>query len=246
MKEQLYTIPVNEALDKNTECPICAMYESLEQSALEFTLGPSYMEDDVRMVTDRIGFCERHIDMMYKKGNRLGLALMMKTHADKVISEVYNKKKTMKLPKVSLFKKSDAPAENSVSAYLGELEKNCFVCEKITNVFDRYIDTVFYLYQSDGDFREKFFKSKGFCNKHLRLLLNESGKKLDEKQASEFNEKCVNLYLTNMERVRDDLSWFIDKFDYRNQDAPWKDGKDAPQRMMMKQNGVFYEPGQNS
>ena len=60
MKEQLYTIPVNEAFDEKTECPICSMYHSIEEGALDFTLGPSYMEDDVRMVTDRIGFCDRH------------------------------------------------------------------------------------------------------------------------------------------------------------------------------------------
>ncbi|MCQ2537615.1 MAG: DUF6062 family protein [Lachnospiraceae bacterium] len=246
MKEQLYTIPVNEAFDSETECPICAMYDSLEQGALEFTLGPSYMEDDVRMVTDKIGFCERHIDMMYEKGNRLGLALMMKTHADRTIVEVENKKKTMKLPKISLFKKSEGSAENSVAAYLAELEKSCFVCDRINGVFDRYIDTIFYLYKSDSDFRSKFYASKGFCNKHLRLLINAAQNQLDEKEISDFNNRCVDLYLTNMKRVRDDLSWFIDKFDYRNQDAPWKDSKDAPKRMIMKQNSVFYDPNKKA
>lgn len=241
MKEQLYTIPVNEAFDKNCECPICAMYESLEQGAIEFTLGPSYMEDDVRMVTDKIGFCERHVEQMYAKGNRLGLALMLKTHADRTINEIHNKKKMMKLPKVGLFKKGDS-GENSVSAYLCELDGKCFVCDKINGVFDRYIDTIFYLYQSDSNFREKFFKSKGFCNRHLRLLLNEAPRKLDDKSVSEFCDRCVDLYLSNMERVRDDLDWFITKFDYRFQDAPWKDAKDAPQRMMLKQNSVYYEP----
>lgn len=241
MKEQLYTIPVNEAFESETECPVCSMYESLEQGALEFTLGPSYMEDDVRMVTDKIGFCDRHIEKMYEKGNRLGLALMMKTHADRTIVEVAQKKKTMKLPKVSLFRKSEGPAENSVAAYLAQLEHSCFVCDRINGVFDRYIDTIFYLYKTDSDFRSRFYASKGFCNKHLRLLLNSAQSKLEDKDAPEFCEKVVDLYLKNMERVRDDLSWFIDKFDYRYQDEPWKDSKDAPQRMMMKQDAVFYD-----
>ena len=46
MAEQLYTIPVNEAFEADFECPICAMHRSLERNAIEYTMGPSYMEDD--------------------------------------------------------------------------------------------------------------------------------------------------------------------------------------------------------
>ena len=61
MKEQLYTIPVNEAFARDCECPVCAMYHKLKEDALDFTLGPSYMEDDIRMVTDKVGFCKEHV-----------------------------------------------------------------------------------------------------------------------------------------------------------------------------------------
>ena len=27
MKEKIYTIPVNDAFDKDCECPLCAMYQ---------------------------------------------------------------------------------------------------------------------------------------------------------------------------------------------------------------------------
>ena len=32
-------------LDKDCECPICAMRKVLETNAVEYTMGPSYMED---------------------------------------------------------------------------------------------------------------------------------------------------------------------------------------------------------
>ena len=32
------------------------MYEEIEQSVIEFTMGPSYMEDDIRFQTDEKGF----------------------------------------------------------------------------------------------------------------------------------------------------------------------------------------------
>ena len=61
MKEKLYTIPVNDAFASSCECPICTMYKTLEDNSIEYTMGPSYMEDDVRSETDRLGFCDKHI-----------------------------------------------------------------------------------------------------------------------------------------------------------------------------------------
>ncbi len=88
MKEKLYTIPVNEAFQKACECPICVMRAELEKNALEYTIGPSYMEDDVRAETDRLGFCKDHMQKLWEQNNRLGLALMTKTHMEKTIQEV--------------------------------------------------------------------------------------------------------------------------------------------------------------
>ena len=240
MKEQLYTIPVNEAFEKACECPVCEMYRSLEQGALEFTLGPSYMEDDVRMVTDKVGFCDDHVSKMYAMGNRLGLALMLKTHADKMIKEAESRKGQTKPKKSGLFSK-DQESGSGLSRYLRETEESCFVCNRINDVFDRYIDTMFYLYGTDRDFKDKMQSSKGFCSAHTRLLIDKCYEKLSPDDAKVFSDMVVNLFLDNLKRVRDDLSWFIDKFDYRNQDAPWKESKDSLQRMMMKQNSVFYD-----
>ncbi len=242
MKEQLYTIPVNEAFDENTECPICSMYHSIEEDALDFTLGPSYMEDDVRMVTDRIGFCEKHVAKLYERGNRLGLALMLKTHADRMISEVEKKQKSVKAVKKSSFLKKSADSGNAVSEYLDNLENSCFVCSKINDVFDRYIDTMLWLYDNDQDFRNRFKSSKGFCNSHYSLVLKKCVEVFNSSKAEEFIKTCNDIYLNNIKRVRDDLSWFIDKFDYRYTDEPWKDSKDALQRSMMKDNSIYYKP----
>ena len=46
MAEQLYTIPVNDAFHADCECPLCQMQKTLEEHAIEYTMGPSYMEDD--------------------------------------------------------------------------------------------------------------------------------------------------------------------------------------------------------
>ena len=52
MKEKIFTIPVNDAFDSGCECPVCYMKRELENAAVEYTMGPSYMEDDIRAKTD--------------------------------------------------------------------------------------------------------------------------------------------------------------------------------------------------
>ena len=59
MKEQLYTIPLNDAVNAQDECPFCFIHRSIEQDLLDFVLGSgsSYMEADIREQTDKAGFC---------------------------------------------------------------------------------------------------------------------------------------------------------------------------------------------
>ena len=49
MKEQLYTIPLNDAVNAQDECPFCFIHRSIEQDLLDFVLGSgsSYMEADI-------------------------------------------------------------------------------------------------------------------------------------------------------------------------------------------------------
>lgn len=49
------------------------------------------------------------------------------------------------------------------------------------------------------------------------------------------------MYITNMERVRDDLAWFINKFDYKYQNEPWYNAKDSVIRSLVKTNGVILD-----
>ncbi len=239
MAEKLYTIPVNDAFDEKSECPVCSMRRKLTEDALNFTLGPSYMEDDVRMVTDRVGFCKEHVTEMYKRGNRLGLALMLKTHADKVIADMEGKQKRGFVKGGLFSKKKEAPDE----AYLNKVTSTCFVCDKINDTFKRYVETTVILYSQDEDFRKKVASCKGFCNEHYSLLLSEARKKMTGKYREDFISDIDKAYLNGMKRVRDDLSWFIDKFDYRYANEPWKESKDSLQRMITKQNSTFINEG---
>ena len=43
----------------------------------------------------------------------------------------------------------------------------------------------------------------------------------------------------NMERLAEDVAWMVEKFDYKNADADWKNSKDAIQRGMQKLKGGY-------
>lgn len=237
MKEKLYTIPVNDAFAVDCECPICAMKKKLEEDAVDYTMGPSYMEDDTRMQTDRMGFCEKHMRMIWEKNNRLGLALVASTHIKKITKDIEGLA-AQGVEKGGLFKKVKG---DPVVEYLKQLEGSCFVCERIQTSFERYVMTVCYLWKSDGDFRKKYEESKGFCNEHYRALLESGVKYLSGKQLEEFREATNRIYMENMKRMLEDVEWFINKFDYRYQDEPWKNSEDAMQRTLTKLNGIVVD-----
>ena len=46
----------------------------------------------------------------------------------------------------------------------------------------------------------------------------------------------------NLQRLEKELNWYTQKFDYRNQDAPWGDSKDALERTVNKLRGWCLGP----
>lgn len=238
MKEQLYSIPVNDAFDADCECPVCFMYNKLQSDAIDFVMGASYMEDDVRMETDEIGFCANHLPLMYKNQNRLGLGLMMLTYMDKQL-KVLEKLSTEKVKKPSLFAKGDS--SDAVFDYTDKQQKSCYVCKRMAHNYERYLATIFYLYDNDSVFREKFARSKGFCLKHYGELHKMAPSSLSGKYLDKFISTMNTKMIDNFHRVRDELEWFTDKFDYRNADADWKNSKDALIRALQKTNSLFVE-----
>ena len=242
MKEKIYTIPVNEAFDAGGECPFCTMREKIENDAINYVLGPSYMEEDIRAETDEKGFCKRHIRNMYERQNSLGIALMLSTHFEKICGELREKLKEAPVSgKKSLFSRPKEGERSASSEFIHQTADSCYVCERIEENMARYIDTFFYLWKTEPEFKEKVLSGNGFCIEHFAMLLDEGQKRISDKEYSEFYNSLSKLELENLERVRGDLLWFIDKFDYRFHDEPWKNSKDALPRSIKKLMGENVE-----
>ena len=96
-------------------------------------------------------------------------------------------------------------------------------------------------WKKDDEFKPKFKAAKGFCTPHYSLLLKKSVEHLKGSELEEFVQLINEMYITNMERVRDDVAWFINKFDYKYQDEPWYNAKDSVIRSLVKASSVILE-----
>ncbi len=246
MKEKLYTIPLNDAVNAADECPFCFIERKLEQDTLDFVLGnsSSYMESDIREDTDNAGFCRAHFQKMFDYGNTLGNAWILKTHYEKIQRKMAAafEAHTPSKQGFKMFAKSAAD-RNPLVDWIKSAEASCYICDKFKSTYQRYMDTFFYMYTSDADFKKRILESKGFCLTHFGQLCEAADKRLKEKDLIVFYDDMKTLMTENMARVYEDVSWMIDKFDYRFKDADWKNSKDAIPRGMQKLKGGYPADG---
>ncbi len=240
MREQIHTIPVNEAFETADECPFCHLEREAEQRAIRYTAGPgaSYMEPEVRAATDAAGFCGAHMKKLYDYGNTLGSALMLQTYMAGMMEELSARRAAFSPPRRGLLSRKKQTADTPCWQALRGREDRCFLCEKIDYNMQRYYATFFMLVK-DPQFREKVQQSKGFCMRHFSRLLEEAEKSLPHGQSDWFYETVFSLMEENLQRVKGDLDWLIAKFDYRNAGKPWGNSQDALQRTMQKLRGIY-------
>ena len=243
MKEKIETIPVNEAFRSEDECPFCYLERQAEQRAIRYTLGPgaSYMEPLVRGRTDTSGFCGTHMKKLFDYGNSLGNALILQTYYVGMLKELDQKIEEFSVPhKKGLFGSRHQDREHGDDALLQwehQRENRCFLCESVKDSMHRYYSTFFFLLK-EAEFRALVESGKGFCMCHFAQLLEAARVQLPNAHREWFYKTILPLMRENLARVQGDLDWFIQKFDYRNAGADWKNSKDAVSRAMQKLWGI--------
>lgn len=303
MKEKLYTIELTDALNSRDECLFCWLERKLERENLEFVLGSSYMESDVREKTSEKGFCRNHTKMMYDYGNTLGNAWILKSRMEHMRQEFARQMqaygeirqgggsgKTAGMqtaasggkggwlnrllnpnvgmgtakskakrgqefqesvrspagePREAASKPVEAPHELPAASgkpgpavrWLRSEESHCYICSRMREIYGRMLDTFVYMLRSDPDFAAALMESNGFCLHHFSDVLAVCGEKMKPQEKAEWLPKLGELMGRNLDRVQEDVDWLIEKYDYRNKDAEWKQSKDAVQRAMQKLTG---------
>lgn len=219
MAETIYTIPINEEFEARMEksecsCPLCNLYKKLESDELSLILGASMMEPEVRIKTNRLGFCPHHFDRMLTNGKRLPLALMLESHLDEIRGEIAGR---MSSPDKTVKR-------------LESLSQTCYVCERTEENFTHLVSNVVYMWETDAQFREKFGAQKYFCINHYARMLACGKKEMPKKVFKEFSESLESIVNKTLDELCSDVSWFCKKYDYRYEDEPWGNAKDAPER----------------
>ena len=232
--EQIYTIIINESFEKcekaENSCPLCAIREKFERDELELILGASMMEPAVRMKTNELGFCRDHYGKMLRAGKKLPVALMLESHFD-TVSELVRVNKLL-----------PARSAKGSAASIGKLSETCYICDRINSNFEKVLDNTVYMWISDGEFRRLFSAQKCFCLPHYASLLNAASRGLKTSDFRSFSSSLRAVEEKYVSRVRENLSFFIKKFDYRYENEPWGDAKDAVEKAIALLNGTGADP----
>ena len=219
MRESILTIPVNEVFESKCGCPICRMRNTLESRCIEYIMGAAMMEPDVRIETNRLGFCKTHFDQMMLQKNRLSLALMLQTHLQEIEKNIFTRK--------SLFE-----TKKSRQQKLSAVNCDCFVCSKIDWGMERLLVTFFEMFKKSGEFRAQFTEQEFICLPHFDMLMSAADAKLVKNELSDFEAACRQLTKKYLDSLIADVSHYCNMYDYRNAgaDADWGNSRDSIER----------------
>lgn len=227
MKEVIYTIPINDAYDEYCGCPVCRLEQKLNSDAVEYVMGAAMMEPDIRIETNRLGFCPRHFSEMMSLQNRLSIGLMLQSYLNELLSEVINAD-TKHMGKRELTALSDKLTERSDS---------CFVCDRVDDKLGQYIRNIIYLWESDMQFREKTKKQEFFCPKHLSMLTRTAVALLSKRNYGAFCDDHFTGARRELSSLSEDITKFCNSFNYMFRDVPLGSAKTAIERTISFLNG---------
>lgn len=228
MRDDICTIPVSEVFEENDGCPICRMRDTVEQRIISYILGDAMMEPDVRIETNRVGFCEKHYDKMLNYRARLQLSLILQTHIDEITKNVFSK---------GLF---TTPAKRGEKA--AKVSDTCFICDKIEYGVSRMIETVYRCYENERDFRELFNNQTMFCLPHYERLISGADKKKMHRYSKEFADNLTRITGDYAKNLHENISKYCAIYDYRAD----KENMKVPEIMNSVDTAVDFLVGRKS
>lgn len=214
MREDICSIPVNDVFLPKDGCPFCRMRDMLEDRMATYITGAAMMEPDVRIETNRLGFCGEHFNQILARGSRLSVALILESLLAEVEKEVFPEGKAV--PK-------------KIAAAVHAREENCFVCENIEKNTRHLVENTLKLWQSDPDFRRLYSQQPYICLPHYGMVL-EAAQKLPKKEFPAFEADTTRLAKAYCKELSGDVTHFCRMFDYRNAGGDWGNSKDAIER----------------
>lgn len=242
MKLTLDNIPIWDAFQSSeTECPICAIEEKSESKLLEILFLEMVMDVDFNKKLGReYDFCREHFKKLYNYPDKLGLAIIV----EKMLTAY---KDGLKKPgMINIHDITHSPGNAIQRLFKGSIGQNyipgkeCFICSRLESGSGMDIENMIHLWEADEDFRSLYSISKGFCVNHYNKAMSSCEIVIADSNARKrFKETTFKVEQESMERLHEELEWFIKKFDYRYSDLPWRTSKDSLPRSILKLTGSF-------
>lgn len=221
MREDITSIPVSEVFEPKDGCPICRMRDLLEKRVAEYITGAAMMEPDVRIETNKLGFCIDHYRLILKQRNRLGVALMLESHLAELEETVFQG--------APLIGKSAKRQAKSAIEHTG----TCFLCRQVEWAMQRMLATVCRLWENESDFRTLFSEQPSLCLPHFTALVSaaEAGG-MRKKRVPEFAKAAATISRNTLQELHGDVAHFCKMFDYRSssEGADWGNSRDSLER----------------
>ena len=224
---------------------MCTLESNTEKSYIDSFLGASVMEPDARVEVNERGFCPHHFTMLFNAQNRLGLALMAHTYLQetkKKFEQVSTKlckdiAKSSSSSAALFFSKEKHNPATEFAQYIKQHNSECVICERMHNTLNRYAYTVLHLWNTDPEFKAVLMSSRGFCLPHHATIIEIAKETMTNKKLEQWTKDILPIAVNALKLLEEELYWFTQKFDYRNQDKPWGNSKDALPRTLQKLTG---------
>ena len=211
MQYHIDTGLIYEKFKTDCECPLCAIEKKVNEQFLHEFLNDAVMEDDTRVKVGKTGFCDKHFDMLFKRQNKLSVALQVGTRAEK-IAPLFGTVKS-------------AGAAKKIAKEIKNAASGCVICDLVKESMTKYYKTVAQMFAREKEFVKILSEGKGFCfNHYAELLTYSAGAGLSTKK---YLETLSGVQNRNFERIRRELKAFCDSHDYRNAYKPLGNAKNA-------------------
>jgi hypothetical protein len=237
---------VHDAYAEHGECPLCSLMDSAEKTCLVSFQGSRVMEPNVRVQTNKMGFCPDHYRKLYRGENKLGLSLVVHTHLQEKLPRLAAALEgAVKEAEAALSRKSkDAGARplDPILRFLDEMRESCFICGLLAVDLDRYLFTIVYLWKQDPGFREVLRASRGFCLVHVRRLFEYARDALKARELAGFLEDVVPLMTGSLARLEREIFGFTQLFHDSNRSLGSDAERTALARTLQKLSGSTMKP----
>ena len=219
MKETICTIPINDIFMPKDGCPFCRMEKMLEEQYVKFITGDAMMEPNIRIETNKKGFCHRHFSQMFEIVQKLPNALILESHLQEIIDNYMPKKLKGK------------PEKKQLEGIKKELD-SCYVCDRIEWDMKHFAATIFVEWAKGEEFHRLYNEQPFICLKHYSFIMKTATGKggMPSKHLADFHAETAALTKNYLESLKIDITHFCSMFDYRSKGQEWGTSKDSIER----------------